>query len=288
MSKLKRELKGLCDRNRDGSYSAQMNRHRILQQIASTLTGMGFFQMTAKSLKPKHVEALMKSYLEAGLSTGTIKNRLAALRWWAEKIDKKNVIAKDNAVYGIGSREFVTNVSKARELDQEKLNEISCPYVKMSLKLQKAFGLRRQEAIKFIPSYADQGDTIKLKPSWTKGGKERVIPVQSNEQRECLNQARSLAGMGSLIPTHLSYIQQLKIYEREIAQVGLSKLHGLRHRYAQLRYKALTGRPAPNCGGKRQRELNQDERIKDQTARLTISKELGHERAQIVAVYAGR
>lgn len=288
MSKLKRDLKGLCDRNRDGSYAAQMNRHRILQQIANTLIGMGFFQMTGKSLKPKHVEALTKSYLEAGLSTGTIKNRLATLRWWAEKIDKRNVIAKDNAVYGIGSREFVTNVSKAKELDSDKVSQITCPYVQMSLKLQKAFGLRRQEAIKFIPIYADQGDFIQLKPSWTKGGKARKIPVKSEEQRDCLNQARSLAGKASLIPKQLSYIEQLKIYERETAKVGLSKLHGLRHRYAQLRYKSLTGRLAPNCGGKHLRELNPEERLKDQSARLIISKELGHERAQIVAVYAGR
>ena len=48
----------------------------------------------------------------------------------------------------------------------------------MSLELQQAFGLRREEAMKFQPSFADQGDHIRLKGSWTKGGKAwvRVLP----------------------------------------------------------------------------------------------------------------
>ena len=41
----------------------------------------------------------------------------------------------------------------------------------MSLELQRAFGLRREEAMKFQPSYADQKDHITLKASWTKGGR---------------------------------------------------------------------------------------------------------------------
>ena len=62
----------------------------------------------------------------------------------------------------------------------------------MSLELQQAFGLRREEAIKFIPDYADQGDHLVLKPSWTKGGKARVIPVRTAEQRAVLNRAHAL------------------------------------------------------------------------------------------------
>jgi integrase len=83
----------------------------------------------------------------------------------------------------------------------------------MSLELQQAFGLRREEAIKFQPSFADRGDHLVLKASWTKGGRERTISIRTEAQRDVLNRARRLAGFGSLIPSHRNYVQQLRIYE---------------------------------------------------------------------------
>ena len=71
----------------------------------------------------------------------------------------------------------------------------------MSLELQQAFGLRREEAIKFQPSYADHGDRLVLKDSWTKGGKAREIPMLTEAQRELLDRAHRLARLGSLIPS---------------------------------------------------------------------------------------
>jgi hypothetical protein len=55
--------------------------------------------------------------------------------------------------------------------------------------LQQAFGFRREEAIKFIPAYADRGDHIVLKPTWTQGGKARSVPILTEARREVLNRA---------------------------------------------------------------------------------------------------
>ena len=66
---------------------------------------------------------------------GTIKNRMAELRWWAETIGKQNVIARDNDHYGIGKRWYVTNISKARELSGSELSRITDLYTAMSLRL---------------------------------------------------------------------------------------------------------------------------------------------------------
>jgi hypothetical protein len=76
------------------------------------------------------------------------------------------------------------------------LTKVRDEHVRMSLELQQAFGLRREEAIKFIPSYADQGGHLVLKPSWTKGGKARVIPIRTEERREVLDRAHRLEGTG--------------------------------------------------------------------------------------------
>ena len=282
------QLKELCRRNRDGSHATQRDRERILSLIADQLHTLGFRGMSSGSLKPKHVEALLGHWKREDLSVGTIKNRLAALRWWAQKVDRQNVIARSNAHYGIPERRFVADGSKARTVEETDLDKVRDPHVRMSLELQRAFGLRREEAIKFSPSYADHGDHLLLKASWTKGGKARSVPVRTAEQREVLDRAHRVAGRGSLIPAERNYRQQLRVYERHTANAGLSKLHGLRHQYAQSRYAELTGWKAPAAGGPSAKALSAKQRVLDREARLIISRELGHEREQISAAYLGR
>jgi hypothetical protein len=219
------QLKQLCHRNRDGSYATQAKRMDHLMLIANQLYDLGYRGMKSRSLKQKHVDALVKGWVHQELAAGTIKNRMAVLRWWAEKADRRNVVARSNAYYGIPDRQFVTNISKAKEVGRQELERIGDPYVRMSLELQQAFGLRREESIKFNPVFADRGDHITLKSSWTKGGKERDVPVRTDEQREVMKQAHHLAGNGSLIPSERNYVQQLRLYERQTANAGLSKLH---------------------------------------------------------------
>ena len=119
---------------------------------------------------------------------------MAVLRWWAEKVARQNVIARSNDHYGIPDRQFVTNTSKAPEVRSQDLDKITDPRVRMSLELQQAFGLRREEAIKFMPDFADRGDHITLKSTWTKGGKERDVPVRTEEQREVLRAGAPAGG----------------------------------------------------------------------------------------------
>ena len=282
------QLKQLCRHNRDGGYATQRNRERLLSLIADQLHSLGFRGMGAQSLKPKHVEALVNRWQAESLSVGTIKNRMTVLRWWAQKVNRQNVVARQNDHYGIPERVFVSTDSKARQVDGAALDRVKDDYVRMSLELQQAFGLRREEAIKFQPSYADQGDHLVLKDSWTKGGKAREIPVRTAAQREVLDRAHRLAGRGSLIPAELNYRQQLRVYERHTANAGLSKLHGLRHAYTQGRYEELTGWKAPAAGGPTSRSLTREQRVVDREARLVISRELGHEREQITTMYLGR
>jgi site-specific recombinase XerC len=284
---LNHQLKKLYRRNRDGSFSTQDGRRHMLELMANQLQELGYRRMQSTSLKPKHVEALVARWREQGISTGTLKNRLSVLRWWAGKVNKSSVVAKDNSAYGIGTRTLVSNVSKAQTLDEAKLAKIDDQYVRMSVRLQAAFGLRREEAIKFSPSFAFRGNHIALKASWTKGGRPRTIPITNGYQYVLLNQVRELVQGGSLIPAHLNYIQQQHRYDRLTRKAGMRKLHGLRHDYAQRRYRELTGWNCPARGGVAAKALTPEQQAKDQEARLTISHELGHARAAITAVYIG-
>jgi len=55
----------------------------------------------------------------------------------------------------------------------------------------------------------------------------------------------------------------------------------------QDRYEKLTGWKAPAAGGPKAKTLTPEQRETDRQARLTISRELGHEREQITAAYCG-
>jgi integrase len=181
----------------------------------------------------------------------------------------------------------VTNINKAVQLDG-RLDQISDPHIRLSLELQAAFGLRKEECMKLQPAYADRGDTLALKASWTKGGRPREIPIRNDQQRELLNRAHALAGNGSMIPPERSYKQQEQYYDRQCQAVGFHTMHGLRHAYAHERYHELTGWDCPVLGGPKSIELTEEQRKMDHDARLEISHEMGHGREQISAAYLGR
>ena len=100
MRDLNYQLKQLCRHNRDGSHQTQRDRERMLLLIADRLHVLGYRKMGAQSLKPKHVEALVDRWKAERLGPGTIRNRLAVLRWWARKVSRQHVIARSNEPYG--------------------------------------------------------------------------------------------------------------------------------------------------------------------------------------------
>lgn len=300
MRDLNFQLKNLCLNSNEDSFATQAKRLADLGLVADQLHDLGFRRLSINGLKPKHVFALVELWKKQSISTGTIKNRMACIRWWARKISKFDMLPPDNSAFGIDERVYVSNTSKATDFSSFSscLQRITDPNIKASIELQAAFGLRREECLKFSPSWADKGDSILLKGSWCKGGQQRTVPILSQHQREVLDKARLIAGFGSMIPPHRTYIQQLKLYENLTQQVGLFHLHGLRHRYAQLRYKSITGWKAPADGGLTKHQLTNSISFSpaqkqawislDNKARLIISKELGHHREEITAVYLGR
>ena len=246
-------------------------------------------QLRPGDLKGRHVNALVKKWQSENKSIGTIKNRMSILRWLFEKIGKPEVIKK-NSAYGIENRQYVTNQNKSISINDLDLSKID-PFIAQSLRLQECFGLRREESMKFQPVYALDGQAIenakyiRLKSSWTKGGRARTIPISSEKQRQELRNALTLVQSGSLIPSHKTYKSHLSNFEVVTNHLGIGRTHGLRHGYAQNRYFELIGFPCPAVGGIR--ELTAEEKQKDKAIRLQISEELGHSRINITSTYLG-
>ena len=293
MNRLEYQLVKLCERNRDGSHATQANRKAMLSLFSEQLKECGYKvnQMRPSDLKGRHINALVTKWKSEDKSTGTMKNRMTALRWWADKCGKAEIV-KDNANYGIEKRVYVTNENKSvslHDLDLSKIDE----NIAQSLRLQDAFGLRREESMKFQPEFALDGQTIdnakyiRLKDSWTKGGRPRTIPISNEKQRQELRKAyaQAVKNGGSMIPKEKSYKAHKSNFEAVTHGLGVGQTHGLRHGYAQNRYLELMGFPCPAVGGSR--SLSADEVARDKEIRMLISEELGHSRINITSVYLG-
>lgn len=285
MDSLAYDLKNLTLGAGEGSHLTRNQRHRGLQLIARELRQLGYALPSARSLKPKHIDALLANWREAGLSTGTLKNRMGWVRWWAKSIRKTSILPQDNIELGIekrstwgGNRARVTTTALLASLPER---------MQLALRLQMAFGLRLEESLKFRPAVADKGNNLALQASWCKGGRARTVPLTHPRQRALLDEVRKVCGDGALIPTGQTYIGFRKDIERTTWGAGIRNMHGHRHWYAQWRYQALTGTPSPAAGGKTYERMSGDERAADYRARLTISRELGHNRVEITDAYLG-
>lgn len=285
--RLRYSIRQVLLNNREGSYATRADRMSILMRFAEDLVKLGYRLNHVQGLKTKHIGLVIEYWKQQSLSNATLKNRSAALRYLVGKLNKSNLVPSNKAL-GIGARRYVIKENKA--LVDPDFSKISHPHILISLQLQRVFGLRREESLKIKPFLADQNSHLVLQSSWCKGGRGRIIPIRTEEQRYWLEQAKQLVQKPecSLIPPEKNYIQQRYVYDKQVNRAGLHNLHGLRHAYAQQRYRELTGWEPPINGGPSSRQLTAEHKKIDKAARLIITEELGHSREQITVNYCGR
>ncbi|WP_299144037.1 integrase domain-containing protein [uncultured Vibrio sp.] len=285
---LKYQLKGVMMHNKDGSFETQKSRGQTLLLSAQQLKEGGYNRLEKpQQLKQKHINYLVARWQSEGLATSTIKNRISHLRWLAQKIEKPTIVLS-NEQLNVEKRTYVTQENKAMKLDGRE-QKIADERIRDVLRLQQEFGLRREEALKFKPELAARDDkVVKLQASWCKGGRERTIPILKDSQRELLAELNAKYPTGSLIHKNVSYKKMRDKYDNAVKSVGLGKCHGLRHAYAQERYRDLTGREPSVRGGMSRNEMTSEQREQDFAIRVQISRELGHGRIDVVAQYIGK
>lgn len=180
--------------------------------------------------------------------------------------------------------------AKAIDVDT-KIAEIEAedPHIGMQLRMIRAFGLRRKEAVMIKPNRADRGTYLAVSDG-TKGGRDRVVAIDTPEKRATLDAAKALAKTpeGRISDPALTLPQALDRYSNFVRKFGISKKalgvtgHGLRAQFACERYEAEAGVPAPvRGGGKVNPEV-------DRLARCKVTEDLGHSRSSATNAYYGK
>lgn len=286
--------------NKIVSHETSDNRRDLLVLSMRELRGLGFTLESPHNLQQRHVRALAKSWEERGLSASTIANRISALRALSIWIGKKGMIQK--------AADFVSNpsvVHRSQASTEDKswtatgidipaligMIEQYDPRVGLQLRLMKAFGLRRKEAVMFRPLKADLGLGIRVRDG-TKGGRERLIPIETPEQREILDFAKSKVKKVNEHIGHpdLNLEQAIRRFNYVLERFGVTKnglgitSHGLRHQHLNDLYERITGAPAPVRSGSLTADIDQ---LTHDIARARVSQEAGHNRLGITSAYIG-
>jgi integrase len=178
--------------------------------------------------------------------------------------------------------------------------------------LMRDFGMRFQEAAKFRPEENIQGNRIDIVYG-TKGGRDRDFEFQyekdlgerrqfdiNERQRETIQQLNQYLERQNVVSLSRMF-EKYKNFENNtrneykkagITKEGVGTPHGLRHAYAQERYKDLTGwKPPAQLTDEERRtfrgSMSKEARELDRSVRLEISHELGHGRTQVSSNYIG-
>lgn len=281
------------------SFATQDARREILEQGFAELRQLGFKLPDVRGFKERHMSALGNHWEAKGLSSSTIQNRISIFRIFAEWIGKKGMIrGSENYVKNPKSveRHLITNIDKTWSGKQknlaEKLAEIEKldKYVAIQLELQRAFGLRMKEAALLKPQMADKVNYLAV--NWgTKGGRDRVVPIENDYQRDVLARAKSflINPNDSMTPKNFNFKQWKNHYYYVCHQSGISRKdgitsHGLRHERLNEIYYDLTGELSPVKS-----EANQPNRaINYKIAFQEIVEVAGHSRPSIACAYIGK
>jgi site-specific recombinase XerD len=278
------------------SFATQDKRADVLYAGFRRLRELNFRMETVMSLRGKHIEALAKDWEARRLSASTLQNNLSIFRTFAEWIGKagmvrgiehylgsgmaaRSSIARDDKTWSGRGVDFTAKVDEVRQKDVR---------VALQLELQLAFGLRAREAMQLRPYLADKGTYLSVTHG-TKGGRDRVEPIRTAEQRALLDRAKAFcATLSSSTSDPCRKLSQWKNhYYQVVRSCGITRKdgiisHGLRHQYANERYRELTGADSPvRRGAAVDREA-------DHAAREVVAKELGHSRADVTTHYLGR
>jgi integrase len=158
--------------------------------------------------------------------------------------------------------------------------------VAIQLELQRVFGLRMKESALLKPHMADKENYLAV--NWgTKGGRDRVVPIQNDYQRDVIARAKLFLQnpSDSMTPKNFNFKQWKNHYYYVCRQTGICwkdgiTSHGLRHERLNEIYQEITGQVSPVKGGVA-REIN------DAIARQEIVEVAGHSRVAISRAYIG-
>ena len=264
-----------------------------------------------RNLGDRHIRAMVGVWQQEKLAAATIQTYLSFLRDPSLWIGKAGFI-RQPAFYGLTREEYERHEASGEDkswsahgIDIDALIADICsydPHVGASIRLIRALGLRRKEALMFRPHSCvvpfeatglsldkRKADRYAAILAGSKGGRPRYIPLDTPERIEAVLHAQSLAADRN---AHLgrpgdSLKQSMKRFMYVMRKFGITKsalgvtAHGLRHEALIEKFEEITGQSPPvRNGDKLPKHI-------DRLARSEVAELAGHARRRAANAYCG-
>ena len=279
------QLDKLARHNRQGSFRTKERYYEAYKRFCAFLADE-FHLQTLNKVSGKHLVAYVLFLQESGKAASTIKTDLAAIRFFHDKLSDAKYRLPDNSELGIaldrrrfGQLDRTWTPSEFNRILVAALDAGREDYV-TALYLARYAGLRIPECFRIDTATARNALRENVITIKGKGGKVRTVPIEDARIPLMLKKmlTKTKVGHKLLVPDDMptdQVIHRLEafIYDHhaEIQDIDDTRpltFHGLRHTYAVEKYKKLLDSGAS--------ALN---------AHFTVSRLLGHERADVTDIY---
>lgn len=269
-----------------------------LQVMVRQLSKLNMPLQNLTEFSTRHVCALTRYYENAGQSSSSLQKKNTVLRRFGTWIGKPDMTPRlaDMVVdptrakrrnSALESKAWTVNGVDPEEVIRRV--EAESMVTGLQMRIQQAFGLRPREVVMLKPMAADQGRGLFVTDG-TKGGRARMVPIDSPIKRALIEEAKVYAAKNprgvltdKLQPMHKAINHYYYIAKKAgVSKKGLGiTLHGLRHEFANNLFKEITGVDAPVNGGR----IDDPELLRQ--AMQETSNQLGHSRLHAGSAYLG-
>lgn len=305
-SAIEGQIEKLFKHTRSGSYGTRARYRKSCEQFARFLNER-FKLQNLRNLQDKHVVAYIKERQLSGMAPKTIKNDLAAIRYLHDMVPNNRYQLSQNrqltTIHGLdiekthsinGDRGWTDQEYKSMKKLAESLGRTD---IKDIMTLCRSMGLRIAEATAATRAQAEASlrTGIYEVRGEAKNGKWRKVPL-SEEAKGVLKERLKVVERGGKLfvkydeKTHEAINRFEKFLEQHrgkiVTEEGVEKrtheregetkthnltFHGLRYSYVQERMDEEVGKGFSN-----------------EQAASQVSKEVGHNRTEIIRTYLGQ
>ena len=278
---------------------------QVLRESCRRLDGLGFLLNEITGLKEKHIDAIVRSWHEQGLTNKTMQNQLSRLRIFAGWLGKPEIIRRGGLPAYLPEVDVKSLTVKTYSDESKSWTGRGVNVVEMyrRAKLEDArlggmilmglvFGFRKKENLRIKPWKADIGNELRVDGSVAKNGRFRSIPIDTSTvygkfQRWALDEVKSLCKKTETLGwPGLTYKGSENRYYYYLTKLGITKAdagvtgHGLRAEFAE-NLALWRGLLPPSLGG----AIDQMPSAARKAITNEVSNQLGHDKEHTIGAY---